>query len=32
MPNRLAAYNRIGRLRLGICVTEADRRNPAVTA
>ncbi|MEY8016870.1 LLM class flavin-dependent oxidoreductase [Mycobacterium servetii] len=28
----LAARNRIRRLRLGICVTDASRRNPAVTA
>jgi phthiodiolone/phenolphthiodiolone dimycocerosates ketoreductase len=29
---RLAATNRIGRLRLGVGVTDAGRRNPAVTA
>ena len=28
----LAARNRLGRLRLGISVTDASRRNPAVTA
>ena len=28
----LAAKNRLGRLRLGVSVTDAGRRNPAVTA
>jgi phthiodiolone/phenolphthiodiolone dimycocerosates ketoreductase len=28
----LAARNRLGGLRLGVCVTDAGRRNPAVTA
>jgi phthiodiolone/phenolphthiodiolone dimycocerosates ketoreductase len=28
----LAARNRLRRLRLGVCVTDAGRRNPAVTA
>jgi phthiodiolone/phenolphthiodiolone dimycocerosates ketoreductase len=28
----LAAGNRVRRLRLGVCVTDASRRNPAVTA
>ncbi len=32
MLGHLAARNRFGRLRLGICVTDAGRRNPAVTA
>jgi phthiodiolone/phenolphthiodiolone dimycocerosates ketoreductase len=32
MLGHLAARNRLGRLRLGICVTDAGRRNPAVTA
>jgi phthiodiolone/phenolphthiodiolone dimycocerosates ketoreductase len=32
MLGRLAATNRIGRLRLGVGVTDAGRRNPAVTA
>ena len=32
MLGNLAARNRIRRLRLGICVTDASRRNPAVTA
>jgi phthiodiolone/phenolphthiodiolone dimycocerosates ketoreductase len=32
MLGHLAARNRIRRLRLGICVTDASRRNPAVTA
>ena len=32
MLGRLAAGNRIGRLRLGVGVTDAGRRNPAVTA
>jgi phthiodiolone/phenolphthiodiolone dimycocerosates ketoreductase len=32
MLGRLAGGNRIGRLRLGVGVTDAGRRNPAVTA
>ncbi len=32
MLGRLAASNRIGRLRLGVGVTDSGRRNPAVTA
>lgn len=32
MLGHLAARNRIGRLRLGVSVTDAGRRNPAVTA
>jgi len=32
MLGRLAAGNRVGRLRLGVGVTDAGRRNPAVTA
>ena len=32
MLGNFAARNRIGRLRLGICVTDSSRRNPAVTA
>ena len=32
MLGHLAATNRIGRLRLGVGVTDAGRRNPAVTA
>lgn len=32
MLGNLAAHNRFGRLRLGVCVTDAGRRNPAVTA
>jgi phthiodiolone/phenolphthiodiolone dimycocerosates ketoreductase len=28
----VAAHNRLGRLRLGVCVTDTARRNPAVTA
>ena len=32
MLGHLAARNRLGRMRLGICVTDAGRRNPAVTA
>ena len=32
MLGNLAARNRIGRLRLGVGVTDAGRRNPAVTA
>ncbi len=28
----VAAHNRLGRLRLGVCVTDSARRNPAVTA
>ena len=32
MLGHLAASNRIGRLRLGVGVTDAGRRNPAVTA
>jgi phthiodiolone/phenolphthiodiolone dimycocerosates ketoreductase len=28
----IAAHNWLGRLRLGVCVTDAGRRNPAVTA
>src|SRR5271165_6069158 len=32
MLGHLAARNRVGRLRLGIGVTDAGRRNPAVTA
>jgi phthiodiolone/phenolphthiodiolone dimycocerosates ketoreductase len=32
MLGHLAAHNRIGRLRLGVGVTDAGRRNPAVTA
>jgi phthiodiolone/phenolphthiodiolone dimycocerosates ketoreductase len=32
MLGHLAARNRVGRLRLGVAVTDAGRRNPAVTA
>jgi phthiodiolone/phenolphthiodiolone dimycocerosates ketoreductase len=32
MLGHLAARNRIRRLRLGVCVTDASRRHPAVTA
>ena len=32
MLGHLAARNRVRRLRLGVCVTDAGRRNPAVTA
>jgi len=32
MLGNLAARNKICRLRLGVCVTDAGRRNPAVTA
>jgi phthiodiolone/phenolphthiodiolone dimycocerosates ketoreductase len=32
MLGNFAARNRLGRLRLGICVTDSSRRNPAVTA
>ncbi|MHA3023688.1 LLM class flavin-dependent oxidoreductase [Mycobacterium sp. BMJ-28] len=32
MLGNLAARNRIGRLNLGLCVTDTGRRNPAVTA
>ncbi|UMB72491.1 LLM class flavin-dependent oxidoreductase [Mycobacterium paraterrae] len=32
MLGHLAARNRIGRLRLGVAVTDSGRRNPAVTA
>lgn len=32
MLGYLAARNRLRRLRLGVCVTDASRRNPAVTA
>ena len=32
MLGHLAARNRVRRLRLGLCVTDASRRNPAVTA
>lgn len=32
MLGHLAAHNRIGRLRLGVGVTDTGRRNPAVTA
>ena len=32
MLGHLAARNRFRRLRLGVCVTDASRRNPAVTA
>lgn len=32
MLGHLAARNRLRRLRLGVCVTDAGRRNPAVTA
>ncbi|QNJ94444.1 LLM class flavin-dependent oxidoreductase [Mycolicibacterium fluoranthenivorans] len=32
MLGHLAARNRIGRLGLGVCVTDTGRRNPAVTA
>ncbi|WP_373139145.1 LLM class flavin-dependent oxidoreductase [Mycobacterium marinum] len=32
MLGNLAAGNRINRLRLGVCVTDVGRRNPAVTA
>jgi phthiodiolone/phenolphthiodiolone dimycocerosates ketoreductase len=32
MLGHIAARNRIGRLRLGTCVTDTGRRNPAVTA
>jgi phthiodiolone/phenolphthiodiolone dimycocerosates ketoreductase len=32
MLGHLAARNRVGRLRLGTCVTDTGRRNPAVTA
>lgn len=32
MLGHLAARNRVRRLRLGVCVTDAGRRNPAITA
>ena len=32
MLGHLAARNRVGRLRLGVSVTDSGRRNPAVTA
>src|SRR5271156_3040934 len=32
MLGHFAARNRVHRLRLGVCVTDASRRNPAVTA
>ncbi len=32
MLGYLAAHNHLGRLRLGVCVTDSARRNPAVTA
>lgn len=32
MLGHLAARNRFGRLRLGVCVTDASRRHPAITA
>src|ERR1700750_2436994 len=32
MLGHIAARNRVGRLRLGVCVTDTGRRNPAVTA
>jgi phthiodiolone/phenolphthiodiolone dimycocerosates ketoreductase len=32
MLGYLAARNRVGRLQLGVCVTDTARRNPAVTA
>lgn len=32
MLGRIAGWNRLGRLRLGVAVTDAGRRNPAVTA
>ena len=32
MLGNLAVGNRVSRLRLGVCVTDAGRRNPAVTA
>ena len=32
MLGHLAARNRVRRLRLGVCVTDASRRHPAVTA
>jgi phthiodiolone/phenolphthiodiolone dimycocerosates ketoreductase len=32
MLGYIAAHNRIGRLRLGVCVTDTGRRNPAVSA
>jgi len=32
MLGYVAAHNRLGWLRLGVCVTDAGRRNPAVTA
>ena len=32
MLGNLAARNKISRLRLGVCVTDAGRRNPAITA
>lgn len=32
MLGYLAGHNRLGRLRLGVCVTDTARRNPAVTA
>jgi phthiodiolone/phenolphthiodiolone dimycocerosates ketoreductase len=32
MLGYLAAHNRLARLRLGVCVTDTARRNPAVTA
>lgn len=32
MLGYVAAHNRLGRLRLGVCVTDTARRNPAVTA
>lgn len=32
MLGRIAGWNRLGRLRLGVAVTDTGRRNPAVTA
>jgi len=32
MLGHFAARNRLGRMRLGVCVTDAGRRSPAVTA
>ncbi|MCV7241525.1 LLM class flavin-dependent oxidoreductase [Mycobacterium mantenii] len=32
MLGHIASWNRLGRLRLGVRVTDAGRRNPAVTA
>ena len=32
MLGHIAARNRLGRLRLGVAVTDTGRRNPAVTA